>query len=183
MAEFSDVGAHCCVDICRQKDFLPFFCQMCSKTYCLDHFKPDDHQCIGANTNKRVLMCPICQAILPINDHEDPNLTWQRHNESGVCSISQRPKPAKKCPVEGCRTKLTSLNTYICKNCNLSVCMSHRDVDDHQCKPKQKMVNGFFNLRPPPPPLSKPTKGRGGSKCGNAPKQAKKPSSKRCVIS
>lgn len=38
-----NIGKHC--DYCKQLDFLPFGCNFCSKTFCLKHKKPIDHNC------------------------------------------------------------------------------------------------------------------------------------------
>ena len=37
--EFSNVGKHCY--ICKQQDFLPFFCNFCEQYYCLKHRNHD----------------------------------------------------------------------------------------------------------------------------------------------
>jgi predicted nucleic acid binding AN1-type Zn finger protein len=42
----------------------------------------------------------------------------------------------KKCPVQGCREKLTTINTYTCKSCKQSVCLKHRLENDHKCPGK-----------------------------------------------
>ncbi|RYP48766.1 hypothetical protein DL769_011169 [Monosporascus sp. CRB-8-3] len=39
------VGKHCQLEYCNQLDFLPFFCQSCKKTFCLDHRTEDAHRC------------------------------------------------------------------------------------------------------------------------------------------
>ena len=31
-----------------------------------------------------------------------------------------------KCPVPGCKEKLTSINTYSCRSCSTDVCLKHR---------------------------------------------------------
>ena len=38
-----------------------------------------------------------------------------------------------KCPVPGCKEKLTSISTYTCKNCSSDVCLKHRFPSDHDC--------------------------------------------------
>lgn len=40
----------------------------------------------------------------------------------------------KRCPVEGCKEKLNSTNTFACKSCHSEVCLKHRFPTDHQCK-------------------------------------------------
>ena len=39
------VGKHCQLEYCNQLDFLPFLCQSCRKTFCLDHRTEDAHRC------------------------------------------------------------------------------------------------------------------------------------------
>ena len=39
------------------------------------------------------------------------------------------------CKVEGCSTVLTFNNSYICKLCNLKVCLRHKFRDTHNCDP------------------------------------------------
>ena len=42
-----------------------------------------------------------------------------------------------KCPVPGCKEKLTSINTYSCKSCSTAVCMKHRFPSDHDCSSRK----------------------------------------------
>ncbi|XP_059972335.1 AN1-type zinc finger protein 1 isoform X2 [Mesoplodon densirostris] len=44
MAEL-DIGAHCRVEQCRQRDFLPFVCDGCSGVFCLEHRSRESHSC------------------------------------------------------------------------------------------------------------------------------------------
>ena len=39
----------------------------------------------------------------------------------------------KRCPVEGCREKLTTISSYTCKDCGATVCLRHRLGSDHAC--------------------------------------------------
>ncbi|XP_076449454.1 AN1-type zinc finger protein 1-like [Babylonia areolata] len=45
MAELPHIGKHCYVESCNQLDFLPFDCDGCGNTFCLQHKGKDDHQC------------------------------------------------------------------------------------------------------------------------------------------
>ncbi|XP_058966436.1 AN1-type zinc finger protein 1 isoform X1 [Pocillopora verrucosa] len=45
MAEFPDFGKQCDVEICKQLDFLPFICNGCSGTFCLEHRSKSSHNC------------------------------------------------------------------------------------------------------------------------------------------
>ncbi|XP_008055661.1 AN1-type zinc finger protein 1 isoform X2 [Carlito syrichta] len=44
MAEL-DIGRHCQVEHCRQRDFLPFVCDGCSGVFCLEHRSRESHGC------------------------------------------------------------------------------------------------------------------------------------------
>ncbi|XP_068160371.1 AN1-type zinc finger protein 1 [Antennarius striatus] len=44
MAEL-DIGKHCQIDSCNQKDFLPFACDYCSGVFCLEHRSRVAHSC------------------------------------------------------------------------------------------------------------------------------------------
>ena len=41
-----------------------------------------------------------------------------------------------RCPVPGCKEKMTAANTYRCKDCRVDVCLKHRFAKDHRCKGK-----------------------------------------------
>ncbi|ANB12718.1 Cuz1p [Sugiyamaella lignohabitans] len=43
-----DVGEHCA--LCNKIDFLPFKCHECEKTYCNEHRKVQDHDCVPVKT-------------------------------------------------------------------------------------------------------------------------------------
>ncbi|KAM9198453.1 AN1-type zinc finger protein 1 isoform 1-T1 [Dugong dugon] len=48
MAEL-DIGRHCQVEHCRQRDFLPFVCNGCSGIFCLEHRSRESHGCSEVN--------------------------------------------------------------------------------------------------------------------------------------
>ncbi|KAM6215344.1 AN1-type zinc finger protein 1 isoform 2-T2 [Rhynchocyon petersi] len=48
MAEL-DIGKHCQVEHCRQRDFLPFVCDDCSGIFCLEHRSKESHDCSEVN--------------------------------------------------------------------------------------------------------------------------------------
>lgn len=80
----------------------------------------------------RVLCCAVQGVELTPSD--DPNVVFDRHQRSG-CDPSNYARVHKKprCPVQGCKEKLTSINTYTCKDCRTAVCLRHRHADDHKC--------------------------------------------------
>jgi predicted nucleic acid binding AN1-type Zn finger protein len=63
---------------------------------------------------------------------------FDRHVSSSDCDPANyvRVMKKKKCPVPGCREKLTTINTYTCKACKQAVCLKHRLGGDHKCPGK-----------------------------------------------
>ncbi len=66
-----NIGRHCYLDICKQKDWLPVKCKYCNKIYCADHSSIESHQCLAYEKEyKKVYICPLCNKTITIN----PNL-------------------------------------------------------------------------------------------------------------
>ncbi|WIA16768.1 hypothetical protein OEZ85_013418 [Tetradesmus obliquus] len=138
-ADLMAIGQHCAMPDCHQLDFLPFKCDCCSRTYCLSHRTYSAHSCTKAGAKTLdVLPCPICAKGIHLRAGEDPNLVFERHYSSTDCDPANyaRVKQKKKCPVQGCREKLTTINTYTCKACCQAVCLKHRLEGDHKCPGK-----------------------------------------------
>jgi len=154
MAQFADLGKHCSRPDCNQQDFLPITCDLCQKVHCRDHAAYDAHECPHkARIDKRVMICPLCDAPVRIDPDEPCELTWERHAATVECAraaakkvadeaergVAKDPAAAARrkldcCPAKGCKEKLTTINSYLCKTCNQKVCMKHRFEDTHQCK-------------------------------------------------
>ena len=136
--ELSHVGSRCAFAGCGKQDFLPFKCSLCSGTYCLTHAAMGEHGCAsragGGLADRRVVSCPLCAASIELQRGEDINETWARH-ERTACRPSERVKRTKKprCPVKGCREKLTISNTVRCRHCAVEHCMTHRAATSHAC--------------------------------------------------
>lgn len=118
-ADATLVGKHCQYEYCNQLDFLPFFCQSCSHTFCLDHRTETAHKCAkeGAWAERR------------------------RQAQLARPSIGQgkmlRDKITEKpCASPVCKTVIgTSLSTGVhCQTCNRDYCLKHRLKEDHDCK-------------------------------------------------
>mmetsp|Transcript_42909 Transcript_42909/g.96885 ORF Transcript_42909/g.96885 Transcript_42909/m.96885 type:complete len:176 (+) Transcript_42909:91-618(+) len=140
MAHFSDCGSQCSDLYCRQRDFLPLQCEGCGKDYCSLHFKFEAHGCAQGKAarsarDRRVIVCPLCSAAVPLPAGEDENAVWERHAASGSCRPAAAPAAKPRCPVQGCKEKLTSINSYTCGDCGMKVCMKHRFSDLHPCRP------------------------------------------------
>ncbi|ERT02516.1 AN1-like Zinc finger family protein [Sporothrix schenckii 1099-18] len=116
--DVSLTGKHCQYEYCRQLDFLPFFCQSCRKTFCLDHRTESAHHCAheGAWAERRrkaQLARPSAGADRTMRD-----------------LVSQKP-----CASPACKTVVgTSLVPGVhCSNCNRDYCLKHRLREDHNC--------------------------------------------------
>lgn len=111
------IGVHCQDAYCNQLDFLPFRCESCRGTYCLDHRSETAHKCPQAGA-------------------------WATRNR-----LANLAKPSlgagkmqadieKPCASSVCKTTIgTSLSTSVhCSTCNRDYCLKHRLKEDHDCK-------------------------------------------------
>lgn len=113
MTHFSDLGIHCSLSECKQKDFLPFKCEFCKKAFCLEHRTQEGHEFQNMRPETSVVVCPICRKSLRVSTSEDPDLVWEQHARSSC-------KPGSEieiCPVEVCSLREVS-TTYV--NCRVA---------------------------------------------------------------
>ncbi|KAK5467576.1 hypothetical protein LTS15_000549 [Exophiala xenobiotica] len=112
------IGKHCEFAYCHQLDFLPFRCDSCHHTFCLDHRTETAHKCPRAGE-------------------------WasnRRRNSVGRASNTSTPRPdhsnAVQCSNPTCKTFINTLqNTGVhCQYCNRGYCLKHRMREDHDCK-------------------------------------------------
>jgi predicted nucleic acid binding AN1-type Zn finger protein len=112
------VGKHCQLSYCNQLDFLPFLCQSCGKTFCLDHRTESSHQCAnpGAWAERRR------QAQMARHSAGE--------NRTMRDLVSQKP-----CADPACKMTIgTSLVPGVhCQSCNRDYCLKHRLKEDHNC--------------------------------------------------
>ncbi|KAG9348018.1 hypothetical protein JZ751_004037 [Albula glossodonta] len=106
MAEL-DIGEHCNIQSCHQKDFLPFVCDYCSGVFCVEHRSRESHSCPEIPVKKEVLtsggstsyqctfegckgkellpvQCPQCQKNFCLA---------HRHQDDHKCEKLEAPKP------------------------------------------------------------------------------------------
>eukprot|EP00873_Tetraselmis_striata_P002160 jgi/Tetstr1/422424/TSEL_013262.t1 len=134
-ADLLSIGTRCAHPECRQLDFLPFECDCCSRTFCLEHRTYRSHSCPSARAaGDETIVCPLCARAIRVAADEDANLAWERHQREG-CDTANYAKVHKKprCPAPSCKEKLNSVNTYRCKDCGIEVCLKHRFPADHGC--------------------------------------------------
>ncbi|KAH6720342.1 hypothetical protein DL95DRAFT_378943 [Leptodontidium sp. 2 PMI_412] len=111
------IGAHCQYTYCNQLDFLPFRCESCRGTFCLDHRSESGHHCAKAGewAAKR----------------RRANLSTPSLGAGKLMSEVEKP-----CASPTCKTIIgTSLSTSVhCSTCNRDYCLKHRLKEDHDCK-------------------------------------------------
>lgn len=116
--DLEELGAHCHMPYCRQLDFLPFRCDSCHSTYCLDHRSETAHHCPKAGEwarNRRL--------------HEVGRSTGTTATKPTLATGTQ-------CYETSCKTFVnTTQNVGVrCDNCNRMYCLKHRMREDHDCK-------------------------------------------------
>ena len=147
-ADLLSIGAHCAMEGCHQLDFLPFHCSGCDRTYCLDHRQPESHTCSNPPSSVDVFVCPVCARAVRLENDEDPNSAFERHASTN-CDPRNYARVNKKprCPAQSCREKLTSINSYTCKDCGVTVCLKHRLGSDHGCPGRRVASASGYNNR------------------------------------
>lgn len=134
-ADLMSVGQHCSHPDCGQIDFLPFECDACSRTFCLQHRRYQDHSCTEAQqSHSSVIVCPLCAKGIKMEPNQDAHQAFDAHTRHCDPSNYQRVMQPAKCPVPNCKAKLREVNSFVCKDCGVKVCLAHRLPSDHACK-------------------------------------------------
>jgi len=129
--EFAELGKHCEWEGCKQLDFLPFVCQACKKTFCLEHRESTSHRCTFF-VSKEIPQCPICSQIVHIKEGEDPNRKVDEHIAQGCPKELDNNQKYFRCSFARC--KGTEVVPMICDKCKLNFCVPHRLPQDHECE-------------------------------------------------
>eukprot|EP00928_Gymnodinium_smaydae_P067862 TRINITY_DN5085_c0_g1_i1.p2 TRINITY_DN5085_c0_g1~~TRINITY_DN5085_c0_g1_i1.p2 ORF type:complete len:206 (-),score=20.44 TRINITY_DN5085_c0_g1_i1:396-932(-) len=136
MAGLAEQGKQCSDPYCRQCDFLPLTCDGCKRVFCRDHFAYKAHDCPFQNAkDRRVIICSVCTCAVPYPAGEDEEVVLKNHLASGACRPALASAAKPRCPVKGCKEKLTAINSFNCSTCSQRVCMKHRFEDQHECRP------------------------------------------------
>jgi hypothetical protein len=134
--DMMSIGRHCAAAGCGQLDFLPFLCSGCRGTFCGEHRCAGAHACAHAATAEAadVLVCPLCALAIRPRAGEAPDAAFERH-AAAACDPANYARVHKKpkCPVAGCRERLTTTSSFDCRACGATVCLRHRLVLDHGC--------------------------------------------------
>jgi len=159
-SDLMSIGRHCAEPSCGQVDFLPFRCDCCHQTFCLEHRTYEKHNCPKANFKQaETIVCPLCARGIRLSPGEDPNMAFEAHQRTG-CDTRNYAKVHKKpvCPVEDCREKLNAVNKFECKECGTVVCLKHRLPSDHNCAEiRSRQRASQWNAWNPIPPIRRRT--------------------------
>ena len=73
------IGEHCAEPSCRLVDFLPFKCDCCHRTYCLEHRTYAGHACEAAGQKQGTTMvCPLCAKAIKVGSNDDVMVVFDR---------------------------------------------------------------------------------------------------------
>ncbi|KAJ9194384.1 hypothetical protein DTO166G4_1600 [Paecilomyces variotii] len=111
------IGRNCQFEYCHQLDFLPFRCESCKGTFCLDHRTETAHKCSHAGewARRRQAANTATTSSLPL---EKPTIY-----NSIQCS-----HPACKTLIDTAKDPAVH-----CDKCNRKYCLKHRLREEHDC--------------------------------------------------
>ncbi|KAI9844819.1 MAG: hypothetical protein M1837_005237 [Sclerophora amabilis] len=114
------IGAHCQFSYCHQLDFLPFKCESCKGTFCLDHRTEFRHDCPNPGA---------WAAARRAKTGAPPRTLSSSPTSTSTSSLSS------PCAHSDCKTVInTPLVTGVhCTNCNRHYCLKHRLREAHSC--------------------------------------------------
>ncbi|CAL5219611.1 g1481 [Coccomyxa viridis] len=128
----------------------------------------------AAGKDSTTLVCPLCAKAVKLIPGQDPNAAFEAHT-SKDCDPSNYARVHRKlkCPVPGCKEKLTSINTYSCRSCSTDVCLKHRFPSDHACDARK------VSQQQPPTSIMRSLLGMGSAKAAPAAETARKSASQQ----
>lgn len=115
--DLESIGRHCQFEYCGQLDFLPFRCESCHSTFCLEHRSETAHKCPRPGE-------------------------WARRRDGTTNRKENRTAPEKpniynsdQCAHLSCKTLINTLKDpgVRCPNCNRQYCLKHRLREEHEC--------------------------------------------------
>ncbi|KAJ6015672.1 hypothetical protein N7540_010263 [Penicillium herquei] len=113
--DLESIGRHCQFEYCGQLDFLPFRCESCRSTYCLDHRSETAHKCPRAGEWAR-------RRAANNQENRTPTVKPNIYNSDQCYEVS-------------CKTLINTLKDpgVRCPNCNHQYCLKHRLREEHDC--------------------------------------------------
>jgi len=132
-------GSKCQHPHCYTYDFLPFNCQRCHSTYCIEHANPTDHQCTGpTRPDKKVIGCNKCGKSIQfyVTGENEERMECERAltvHQLNECKGKFVGNKTRICPADGCREILGPSNRVKCSKCDKEYCLRHRYTTTHDC--------------------------------------------------
>ena len=124
----------CMMRGCTQQDLLPSKCGKCRRVYCTAHIPYAEHKC-QAHKDATALTCPLCNAVVPQRDGEDPNISVSRHMDGGCRDQPTMSNgPTYNCSFGACM-KIQPVR-MLCDRCGYNFCVEHRTPAHHRCAAK-----------------------------------------------
>lgn len=131
-------------------------CDVCSETFCRDHFSYKTHSCEQAFLKDvQVPICPLCGQPVPVKRGELPDIGVGAHIDKD-CQDDRAQKKrnavfTNRCTRKGCKQK--EMIPILCSECKKNYCLKHRHSSDHDCKvekieariPKSLSLSGASN--------------------------------------
>ena len=117
--DLETIGAHCQYSYCNQLDFLPFRCESCRGTYCLEHRTETAHKCVHAGEWAAARRKAASGTVTPTSP--------------GNGRVLQ--SMPTQCSLPACKTNINTHNSVGvgCPTCNRQYCLKHRLKEDHAC--------------------------------------------------
>lgn len=114
------IGRNCQFAYCNQLDFLPFRCESCGGTFCLDHRTENAHRCVKEGEWAR--------------RREGAN---QPTGNTAAGGATEKPNiyNADQCAHVSCKTLVNTLKHpgVRCPECRRVYCLQHRLKEEHEC--------------------------------------------------
>merc|ERR1712127_438060 len=130
--EMPHIGKHCQLKSCNQLDYLPFNCKHCRFSFCLGHWKPEDHSC----SEIKKINLPENSSQHKTSQHSILQTKVTTTTSSGHSSSNKPEKPKKKRKQNPCN--MPDCNGYNlvkmgCGDCGVNFCVKHRFPEEHEC--------------------------------------------------
>ena len=138
--DLESIGHHCEYEYCHRLDFLPFKCDSCKQTFCLDHRTETAHKCSHAGEAAAAKRKRLQQS----SPHTQ--LATQTGTLNGGYTLAgshihrndnQKPTVynSDQCSHPACKTLIHTLKDQgiHCQNCNRDYCLRHRLGEEHDC--------------------------------------------------
>lgn len=118
--DLESIGRHCEFEFCHQLDFLPFRCESCRGTFCLEHRTENAHNCPKEGEwARRRAAGNKAQNADGGGETEKPNI----YNTNQCAHLT-------------CKTLINTLKDpgVKCPDCRMEFCLKHRLREEHDCR-------------------------------------------------